>query len=296
MKSIKTVIIALIFVMGLTSCEQKLNPEKNKIKQSFIAHTPTLHHKVALEVLNASKKWITNFNEGNSEACIKGYDTKAIMSALPFGVKNGTKEISEFWTPFMQSGASNLIYSNVSIEVANETTAFLSANWSMNVGKGIIYQEKWEKKEGKWLLTYDNFQVTEQFEKPKENTSNPIASHLVLENVIKASIKWTTAFNTGKSEVCGNGYSKNATMNAIPFASLNGKDSIEVFWKNLIKDGAKNLTYHNPTFKVITNSTVILSSNWSMNIGEGKIYQEKWENINNEWLLTYDEFEVLKKY
>ncbi len=295
MKGIKTVITSMVLMIGLISCEQKPNTEV-QIKQSFIEHPPTLHHEVALEVLNASKNWIESFNKGNAEACVKGYDTKAVMSAIPFGVKNGTTEISEFWTPFIQSGATNLIYTNVSIEVANKTTAFLSANWSMNVGRGIIYQEKWEKKEGEWLLSYDNFQVLEQFEIPKENTINPIASHIVLEDMIKASIKWIKGFNSKKSEICGNGYSKNATMNAIPFAFINGKDGIAGFWEKLINDGAKNLTYHNPTFKAMTNSSVILSSHWSMNIGEGKIYQEKWEFINDEWLLTYDEFQVLKQY
>lgn len=298
MKNIRTSIILIILAIGFTSCKQEVKNEITKvtIKQSFIEHTPTAHHKIALEVLSASKAWIEDFNKGNTENCAKGYDTNAVMSAMPFGVKTGRKEISEFWTPFIESGATNLIYTNVSIEIVNETTAFLSANWSMNVGRGIIYQEKWEKKEGQWLLTYDNFKVLEQYKTPKENTTNPIASHIVLEDIINASISWTKGFNSGKGNVCGNGYSENAFMNAIPFASINGKEGIQDFWEKLIKDGATNLTYHNPTFKAITNSSAFLSSQWSMNIGEGKIYQEKWEKINGQWLLSYDEFKVLKQY
>lgn len=296
MKNIKVGILALLVTIGFVSCKEKSKTEPIEVKQSFVEHSPTKHHEIALEVLDASKKWIKEFNKGNAEACVKGYDENAVMSAMPFGIKTGTKEISEFWTPFIESGATNLIYTNVNVEVANDTTAFLSANWSMNVGRGIIYQEKWEKKEGQWLLTYDNFQVLEQFEKPKENNTNPIGSHLILEDVIKASKNWIQGFNSGKSEICGNGYSENATMNAIPFASINGKEGIHSFWKGLISDGAKNLTYHNPIFKVTTNNTAFLSSQWSMSIGEGKIYQEKWEQINNKWLLTYDEFKVLKQY
>ncbi|MGY0426762.1 MAG: hypothetical protein ACWIPI_08045 [Polaribacter sp.] len=295
---IKTAITTIILILGLglTSCKQKPDTEKVQTKQSFTEHIPIKHHEIALEVLSASKKWIINFNKGNAVACVKGYDAKAVMSAMPFGIKNGTKEISEFWTPFIKSGATNLVYTNVSVEVANETTAFLSANWSMNVGKGIIYQEKWEKKEGLWVLTYDNFQVLEQFKTPKENTTNPVASHNALEEVIKASIAFTNGFNLGKGNICGNGYAENATMNAVPFASINGKKGIQGFWTKLIADGARNLIYQNPTFKAITNNTVTLSSHWSMNIGEGKIYQEKWEYINKQWVLTYDEFQVLKKY
>ena len=50
MKSIKTVITAIVLMIGLTSCGQKSNPEKVLIKQSFIEHKPTLHHDIALEV------------------------------------------------------------------------------------------------------------------------------------------------------------------------------------------------------------------------------------------------------
>ncbi|GAA4275998.1 Cif family virulence factor [Aquimarina mytili] len=297
MKRIKGIIKVLILVVSFISCAQKpedTNPEKTQ--QSYQEHTSTAHHKIALEVIKASKDWIANFNKGNAEVCVKGYDAKAVMSAMPFGIKTGTKEISEFWTPFIASGATNLIYTDVSVEVANETTAFLSANWSMNVGRGVTYQEKWEKKEGQWLLTYDNFQVLEQFKTSQENTTNPVASHIVLENIIEASITWINGFNLGKGSICGKGYLENATMNAVPFASINGQEHIEGFWTKLIADGAKNLTYHNPTFKALTDNSATLSSLWSMNIGEGKIYQEKWENIEGEWVLSYDEFQVLIQY
>jgi len=296
MKSIKTVITAIVLMISITSCGQKSDTGTIQTKQSFVQHTPTLHHEVALEVLSASKNWIANFNKGNAEACAKGYAAKATMNAIPFGVKNGKAEISEFWTTFIASGATNLIYTALRIEIVNETTAFLSANWSMNVGRGVIYQEKWEKKEGKWVLTYDDFEVLEKFETPKENDTNSIASHLDLEEVIKVSIKWISSFNSGNGKVCGNGYSENAFMNAVPFASIQGREGIDGFWVKLINDGAKNLTYHNPTFEAITTKSVTLSSQWSMNIGEGKIYQEKWERIDGKWLLTYDEFQVLKQY
>ncbi len=298
MKRMKGVITGLVLVISYLSFGQKAesNKQPEKAQQSYQKHSPTKHHQTALQVLDASKKWIEEFNKGNAEACVKGYDANATMSAIPFGVKKGTKEISEFWTPFMASGATNLIYTNVSVEVVNETTVFLSANWSMNIGKGLIYQEKWEKKKGQWLLTYDNFQVLEQFQTPKENKTSPVASHIVLENIIKASITWTNGFNSGQGTVCGEGYSKNATMNAMPFASINGQEGIEGFWEKLIADGAKNLTYHNPTFKALTDKSGMLSSMWSMNIGEGKIYQEKWENIEGKWMLTYDEFQVLRHY
>ncbi|WP_109301383.1 hypothetical protein [Aquimarina sp. AU474] len=299
MKYLKRTITTIVLGINLVSYAQKTTHsefKKESIQQSYIGHSPTKHHEVALEVIRASKAWIVNFNKGNSQACVDVYDQKAIMSAMPVGIKKGITEISEFWTSFIKSGASNLIYTNVSIEVVNETTAFLSANWSMNIGRGIIYTEKWEKKNGKWLFTYDNFEVLEKFESPQKNDTNPVGSHIVIEDVIKASIEWTNGFNSGKSNIPGEGYSENATLNPIPFPTTNGKDNIQGFWTKLIRDGAQNLIYHNPIFTAKTDKSATLSSHWSMNIGEGKIYQEKWEFINNKWLLTYDEFEVIKQY
>ncbi len=298
MNIIKITLFIVFIAINFSSCKEnsKAHDEAISISQSYQEHSPTAHHKTALEVLAASKEWIENFNKGNAEACVAGYDTNAIMSAIPFGVKKGSNEISEFWTPFIESGATNLIYTNVSIEVVDEKTAFLSALWSMNVGSGIIFQEKWEKKNGKWVLTYDNFQVLEQFENPKDNPTNPIASHIVLEEIINASIAWTQGFNRGDAAVCGNDYAVNASMNALPFASIHNQKRIQDFWEKLIKNGAKNLTYHNPTFKATTENSAILSSLWSMNICEGKIYQEKWEKKKGKWVLTYDEFQVLKQY
>jgi hypothetical protein len=47
---------------------------------------------------------------------------------------------------------------------------------------------------------------------------------------------------------------------------------------------------------MVTANSGILSSDWSMNIGEGKIYNEKWEKKDGKWKLSYDEFEVITQY
>ena len=40
----------------------------------------------------------------------------------------------------------------------------LSADWRMNVGRGVITMEKWVKQsDGNWLLEQDDFEVVEQF-------------------------------------------------------------------------------------------------------------------------------------
>ena len=85
-------------------------------------------------------------------------------------------------------------------------------------------------------------------------------------------------------------------MHAIPFTKVNDQKQITNFWNQLIKKGATNLTYHTPTFEAVSTNSATLSSSWSMNIGEGTIYMEKWEFIDGKWLLSYDEFKVLKQY
>ncbi|MGY0400168.1 MAG: YybH family protein [Ostreibacterium sp.] len=295
MKTINILLIIFTLSFGVTFSQAATKEVKTKTIQSYQEHLPTAHHQTALAVIEASKQWIEAFNKGDVKTCVEGYDSEAVMRAMPSGLKKGHQEISAFWTPFIQSGATNLVYTNVSVEVVDENTAFLSADWSMNVGRGVIYQEKWEKKAGRWVLTYDDFEVLEQFKSPKENNANPIASHIMLEEVIKASMRWIKGFNNQNIEIY-NGYTENATMNGLPFASVTGKDKIKKFWSGLIKDGATNLTYHNPTFRVVAPNGVLLSSDWSMNIGEGKIFQEKWVKKDKQWLLDYDEFKVLKQY
>ncbi|MFC5047047.1 hypothetical protein ACFSTE_11350 [Aquimarina hainanensis] len=293
----KLMVLTGVFTLFIGSCVGQ-EPKNQKIKtaQNYIEQPPLAHHQVALEVLTASKKWIEEFNKGKGEKCGKSYAKNAYMRVIPVGGKNGNKNISQFWIDFIKSGASNLVYTDVNVAVIHEKQVLLSANWQMNVGRGVIYQEKWEKVNGTWVITYDDFEILEHFRAPKTIQTDPLASHKALEGVIKASMHWTTGFNTQNIQTCSDGYTKNATLNPSPFPEVIGKKGIQTFWTELIKGGAKNLIYHSPTFTSVAENRVVLSSNWSMNIGEGKIYQEKWILKDGKWLLDYDDFQVLKQY
>ena len=122
-------------------------------------------HQIREDVLARSRNWIHDFNLGKSDACIAAYTPDAVMRAKPMGTFIGTEAIAQFWKPFMASGAKELTYADVNIEIVDESTALLSATWSMNVGRGVITKEKWIKQEnGDWLLAEDNFEVLEQFQ------------------------------------------------------------------------------------------------------------------------------------
>jgi ketosteroid isomerase-like protein len=119
--------------------------------------------KVKDEVLKRSEKWIASFNAGDVDACVAGYRESAVMNAKPMGVFTGLKEIEGFWRPFIESGAGNLVYQNFKLEVVDNKTVLLSADWSMNVGRGIITMEKWVKLDEDWFLERDDFEVKEKF-------------------------------------------------------------------------------------------------------------------------------------
>ncbi len=116
------------------------------------------------EVAKRSQQWIASFNSGDVDACVAGYKEDAVMNAKPMGVFTGLKEIEAFWRPFIESGASDLVYKNVNLEIIDNKAVLLSADWSMNVGRGIITMERWVKQtEGVWLLERDDFEVQEKF-------------------------------------------------------------------------------------------------------------------------------------
>jgi ketosteroid isomerase-like protein len=115
-------------------------------------------------VLECSQKWIEAFNKGDSDTCIAGYQVDAVINAKPLGTFTGTDEIDAFWRPFMASGAGELKYSDVKLEVVDASTILLSASWIMNVGRGIITLEKWVlQSNGRWLLAQDDFEIQENF-------------------------------------------------------------------------------------------------------------------------------------
>lgn len=86
------------------------------------------------------------------------------MQVEPMGEYVGKQRIDDFWRPFVQSGASDLQYTEIWLKQVDNETVHLGANWSMNVGKGVITLEEWVKNEaGIWKLSQDCFEVQEQF-------------------------------------------------------------------------------------------------------------------------------------
>mgnify|MGYP000517387887 CR=1 FL=1 len=117
------------------------------------------------------------------------------------------------------------------------------------------------------------------------------------KEVIIASNNWIKNFNKGNVDYCVNAYTTNATMNAKPFGTFKGRKKIDDFWRPFVASGASFLVYRNTEVKEINSTTVHVSSNWSMNVGEGIITKEEWiKEKDGVWRLRTDNFEVLKQY
>ncbi len=111
-----------------------------------------------------SQAWIESFNNGDVDACVGAYQTDAVINAKPLGTFKGLAEIDGFWRPFMASGAGDLKYQDIKLQVVDSSTVLLSARWSMNVGSGVITMEKWvRQQDGNWLLAQDDFEIQENY-------------------------------------------------------------------------------------------------------------------------------------
>ncbi|MCL1125103.1 YybH family protein [Shewanella surugensis] len=116
------------------------------------------------QVRAASLSWIQHFNEGDARYLANAYTVDATMNARPMGEFVGREAIYQFWAPFIASGASDLVYKDTKFNVIDSHTVLVSSNWKMNVGEGIITEEKWAKQaDGVWRLAYDDFTVTKQY-------------------------------------------------------------------------------------------------------------------------------------
>lgn len=116
------------------------------------------HHLTALAALNASQTWIDHFNRQDGQACAAAYTKDATMHAEPLAQCQGRFEIERFWCDLITQGARDLRYHKVKLQVISATEVDLSAEWTMNIGSGVITQERWQLgTDDVWRLATDQF-------------------------------------------------------------------------------------------------------------------------------------------
>ncbi|SHH97703.1 Cif family virulence factor [Ferrimonas marina] len=118
-----------------------------------------------IEVLQASHAWIDHFNFGDADYCVQRYNDDALLVAKPVGEFHGQVDIDAFWRPFMASGATDLVYTNIWLKEVDADTVVLGADFSMNVARGVITHEEWVHTDnGVWKLKRDEFEILERFD------------------------------------------------------------------------------------------------------------------------------------
>ena len=108
----------------------------------------------------AGDAWIKAFNTGNAVAAANAYEPDAVMTALPYGIFTGRKNIQVFWQNLISQGFAKVRYVEPIIEVINANTVVISSKWKMNKAYGVITKELWVlQDDGTAKLRIDNFKV-----------------------------------------------------------------------------------------------------------------------------------------
>jgi ketosteroid isomerase-like protein len=116
--------------------------------------------KILFAVNLASNRWQLAFNKGDYKECTEQYEENAVMNVEPFGRYEGKEEIMAFWKNLVEDGFNNVEYLQPRIDVIDETSAVLTAEWKMNKAAGTISKELWVlQSDGTAKLKEDNFEV-----------------------------------------------------------------------------------------------------------------------------------------
>lgn len=116
--------------------------------------------KIEQAVRTASEKWKSAFNAGDAAGCASCYEPDATMVAAPFGTFAGREAIQAFWTKLIDDGYTGVDYVDPKIVVVDDTSAVLSAGWTMNKAQGVITRELWVlQDDGTALLREDHFEA-----------------------------------------------------------------------------------------------------------------------------------------
>lgn len=115
--------------------------------------------------------------------------------------------------------------------------------------------------------------------------------------VLEQSRKWIQDFNNKNVNGCVEAYTIDAVVNARPMGTYKGLSENEGFWRPFLETGAGDLEHSNVVMAVEDDTKVLLKADWKMNLGEGKIIQQRWvKKSDGKWLLEYEDFEILEQY
>ncbi len=113
------------------------------------------------EVLKELQIWKDGFNSQKPEQCASVYSEDATMKVKGIGVFEGREQIKAFWDNLInEKGARDVQYKNPQLRVFSNDLVVITSEWEMNIFGGVITCEKWVRKDDKFQLEIDHFEVT----------------------------------------------------------------------------------------------------------------------------------------
>ncbi|GGK56102.1 nuclear transport factor 2 family protein [Amphritea balenae] len=104
--------------------------------------------------------WQQAFNQQDAIGCAVRYTADSVMNARPFGTFKGRQEIQAFWQDIMDKGFTDVEYTDVNWEAAEDQGYILSSSWTMNKAFGVVHREHWIiEEDGEARLLTDDFEV-----------------------------------------------------------------------------------------------------------------------------------------
>jgi ketosteroid isomerase-like protein len=166
--------------------------------------------------------WTKTFNSGDVKAIAALYTDNARLAPPGSGPVDGRSGIEAYWKNDIGAGgevtkltaggsmaAGDLLHVNGAYEVTSTN--------GMPLAKGQ-YEQLWKHDNGQWKVQEEMWRI------------DPTAQHdpLMAEHF---ESQWTTAYNAGDAKALAALYDKDAVLSTRPMGSFEGKDAIEVFWK-----------------------------------------------------------------
>lgn len=154
----RLVLVTLLSLLIIGSAASSDAEQTHQLAESSAQNDLTIQVAVA----NASKAWKDAFNSGDAFAASALYEDDAVMVVKPFGTYTGREEILAFWKNLVEQGYDDVVYSKTVVNLLDEHSARVSADWKMNKAHGVITSELWViQPDGRALLREDHFEVAQ---------------------------------------------------------------------------------------------------------------------------------------
>ncbi len=146
----------------MTDLCQVCHPPNDRRSRTLLLMSPKTQK---AEILATARRWADAFNQGDAVGCAKIYADDAELHAEPIAQVTGRANIQKFWQQIIEQGHTKVRYLDPKVELVSNDRAILSSPWSMNLARGMIHREEWQReKDNVWRLKHDHFEIMDQFD------------------------------------------------------------------------------------------------------------------------------------